>query len=105
MTRLFPDTSPEAEAVLINLLRQAPSWRKFAMVAQLNQTVRTLAISGLRQRYPDAAEPEIRRRLADILLGPELAEKVYGPLRTFEQPGEETRTPPTLSTADERIFG
>lgn len=80
MSALFPDTSPEAEAMLIDLLRQAPAWRKLALVDDLNQAVRTLALSGLRQRHPHASEAELRRRLADILLGPELAEKAYGPL-------------------------
>jgi hypothetical protein len=28
MSNLFPDTHPEAEAVLIHLLREAPPWRK-----------------------------------------------------------------------------
>jgi hypothetical protein len=77
---LFPDTRPEAEAVLIGLLRQAPPWRKLQMVGQLNQTVRTLALSGLRQRHPQATPQELRRRLADLLLGVELAAQVYGPL-------------------------
>jgi hypothetical protein len=77
---LFPDTRPEAEAVLIGMLRQAPPWRKLHMVGQLNQTVRTLALSGLRQRHPQATPQELRRRLADLLLGPDLAAQVYGPL-------------------------
>jgi len=77
---LSPDTRPEAEAVLINLLRQAPPWRKLHMVGQLNQTVRTLALSGLRQRHPQATPQELRRRLADLLLGSHLAAQVYGPL-------------------------
>ena len=83
---LSPDTRPEAEAVLIKLLRQAPPWRKLHMVGQLNQTVRTLALSGLRQRYPEATDQELRRRLADLLLGPELAAQVYGPLQEQEAP-------------------
>lgn len=48
------------------------------MLAQLNETVRVLALSGLRSRYPRANEAELRRRLADLLLGKELADKVYG---------------------------
>jgi len=80
MSVLFPDTSPEAEQVLISLLRQAPAWRKLEMVGQMNQTVRTLALSGLRHRYPQATPEELRRRLADLLLGAELATRVYGPL-------------------------
>lgn len=84
MSKLFPDTSPEAERVQIELLRRAPPWRKLEMVGQLNEMVRTLALSGLRQRYPDASPEELRRRLADLLLGPELATRVYGPLTERE---------------------
>jgi hypothetical protein len=80
MTRLFPDTPPDVEKVQLDLLRQAPPWRKLAMVGQMTDTVRALATSGLRRRYPNASETELRRRLADILLGAELAAKVYGPL-------------------------
>ena len=80
MTALFPDTHPEAEAVLIRLLRQAPSWRKLEMVGQLNEAVKTMMLSGLRARYPQDTPDIIRRRMADLLLGSELALKVYGPL-------------------------
>ncbi len=81
---LFADTRPEAQAVLIGLLRRAPAWRKVRMVHQLNQTVRLLALRGLRTRYPDATPQELRRRLADLLLGPALAARVYGPLAAPE---------------------
>jgi len=80
MTSLSRDTSPKAQRVQIELLRQAPPWRKLHMVAQMNQTLRDLALSGLRQRHPHASAEELRRRLADLLLGPELAMKVYGSL-------------------------
>lgn len=83
---LFPDTCPEAEAVLIGLLHKAPPWRKLHMVDQLNQTVLTLALSGLRMRYPTATPQELRRRLADLLLGPDLAARAYGPLTEREVP-------------------
>ncbi len=63
MSTLFPDTRPEAERVQIELLRQAPAWRKLEMVGQLNQTVRTLALSGLRQRHPEVTPQELQRRL------------------------------------------
>lgn len=91
MTTLFPDTTPEAEAVLMELLRKAPAWRKLQMVGELNAAVRTLALSGLRERYPQASPEELRRRLADMLLGPELAEKAYGPLEPEEKHDEVER--------------
>jgi hypothetical protein len=72
------DTSPEAEAVLIALLRQAPAWRKFKMVGDLNAAVKQFALAGIRERHPDATERQVNRHLADILLGEELAATVYG---------------------------
>jgi len=80
MSDLFPDTDPQTEAVLLGMLRETPAWRKFEMMGQLNETVRTLSLSGLRQRHPQAGEAELRRRLADLLLGADLAARVYGPL-------------------------
>jgi hypothetical protein len=56
------------------------------MVVQLNQTVHELALAGLRERYPSASSKELRRRLADMALGPELAENAYGPLTETEEP-------------------
>ncbi|NJN82221.1 MAG: hypothetical protein HC802_08040 [Caldilineaceae bacterium] len=46
--------------------------------------MRSLALAGLRQRHPNADEPELRRRLADLTLGPKLAAQVYGPIQAPE---------------------
>jgi len=78
MTSLYSETHPEMEALQIQLWRQASPTRKMEMLAQLNQAARLLALAGLRARYPQATEAELRRRLADLLLGEELARKVYG---------------------------
>jgi hypothetical protein len=86
MRSLFADTQPEAEEVQIELLRQAPPWPKLELVGQLNRTARTLGLSGLRQRYPQASSEELRRRLADLLLGSDLAAQVYGPLPKEDTP-------------------
>jgi hypothetical protein len=48
------------------------------MLAQLNKSAQMLALAGLRSQYPQADESEIRRRLAGLLLGEEVASKVYG---------------------------
>jgi predicted component of type VI protein secretion system len=78
MSVLSSDTHPKMEALQIQLWRQASPTRKMQMVAQLNASVRMLALTGLRSRYPQASEAELRRRLAGLLLGDELARKVYG---------------------------
>lgn len=74
-----PDTSPEAERVMIELLRQAPAWRKLRMVEDTNHSVRDLLLAGLRERFPQDPPPTLQRRLADLWLGPELAAAAYGP--------------------------
>ncbi len=66
------------EALQIQLWRQASPTRKMHMLAQLNASAHTLALAGLRSRFPQASESELRRRLANLVLGEELAQKVYG---------------------------
>jgi hypothetical protein len=78
MSVLSSDTHPKMEALQIQLWRQATPTRKMEMLAQLNASARTLALMGLRSRYPQAGEVELRRMLAGLLLGEELASKVYG---------------------------
>ncbi len=78
MESLFTDTHPQMEALQIQLWRQASPTRKMTMLAQLNATARTLALTGLRNQYHDADEAELRFKLAVLLLGDELARRVYG---------------------------
>jgi hypothetical protein len=78
MATLSPDTASQIEQVQIEHLRQMPVWRKMVLLAEMNQTVRELALVGLRQRHPDDSPAKQRRRLASLLLGPELAKQAYG---------------------------
>jgi hypothetical protein len=78
MSVLSSDTHPKMEALQIQLWRQASATRKMHMLAQLNASAQTLALIGLRSRHPQASEADLRRRLAGLLLGEELADKVYG---------------------------
>ena len=80
MSVLYSDTHPKMEALQIQLWQQASPTRKMQMLAQLNKSAHVLALMGLRSQYPHASETELRRRLADLLLGDELARKVYGEL-------------------------
>lgn len=80
MSTLFPDTHPKMEALQIELWRSASPARKMQMLAQLNKSARLLALTGLRSQYTQAGETELRRRLAGLLLGEEIACKVYGEL-------------------------
>ena len=77
MTALSSDTHPKIEALQIELIRRMPAWKKISIVEDLNETVKTLAISGIKQRHSNATSEQIQRMLADLMLGAELARKVY----------------------------
>lgn len=76
------DTTPETEAVLFKMWRETPAWRKLQMMEELNRSARQLSLIGLKQRHPNASPEELRRLLADMVLGPELAACAYGPIAT-----------------------
>jgi len=77
MSVLSADTHPKMEQLQIELIRRMPSWKKISIVDGLNETVKTLAISGIKQRHPNATQKQIHRMLAELMLGAELAHKVY----------------------------
>ena len=54
-----------------------PSWKKFAAVDCLNEAVKAFAMNGIKQRIPGASADQFQRMFADIILGEELARKVY----------------------------
>jgi hypothetical protein len=72
------DTTPEAWRIFLELQRQMPPEEKLRRAFELSATVRRAAEAGLRERYPDADDREIFLRLARLILGAELCERVYG---------------------------
>ncbi|HEY9711934.1 MAG TPA: hypothetical protein V6C72_00615 [Chroococcales cyanobacterium] len=67
------DTSPEAEDFLFRELAKRTPAEKLAMVSQMTTTVRTLALAGLRDRYPEDTEEGLKIRLAEQLYGADFA--------------------------------
>lgn len=47
------------------------------MAGDMYTTMKTLALIGLRERHPEASEDELRRRLTELLIGPELTVWLY----------------------------
>lgn len=78
--RLFRDTTPDAEEVMLGIYRQMPAWRKLELVDDAIRTSRWLAMIGLRSRHPTETLPVLRRRLLGLVLGEETACRLYGPL-------------------------
>ncbi len=78
MKPFYSDTDQTMESLQIELLRKATPCQKLKILADLNASAQMLALAGLRSRYSHETEARLQRRLADLLLGQELACKVYG---------------------------
>lgn len=68
-----PDTSIEAEQVLIELARRMPIWRKLQLAEQWGATLRQAMKAEIQQRLPGASPEEQERAFLERWLGPDLA--------------------------------
>ena len=78
MKPLFPDTTPEAEAILLAGYRQMPAWKKWQCVEDLNRALKQLQLADIKSKHPNASEYELKMRLASRWLGPELLKEAFG---------------------------
>ncbi len=83
--RLSADTTDDAEQRFFELLKKKTPAERLKMVSQMNATVRTLAMSGLRERYPDDSEQLLKHRLAEMLYGAEVADQIFEKLKEFHR--------------------
>ena len=72
------DTTAEAEKEQFGLWRKMTSVEKLRLTGELCEGVRYLAHLGLRERYPDASEEEIRMRLFATWLDRETMVRCWG---------------------------
>jgi len=80
MGALSRDTDRKAERVLVEIMRALPAWKKLALLDDACATARLLALAGLRARHPQASEDALHRMLMGLLLGDEIATRVWGPM-------------------------
>jgi hypothetical protein len=74
---LSADTAPDVEQRQIQRWRQMSAAEKAAIVSGLTRAACELARAGVRHRYPDASAREQFLHLAVVILGPDLARRVY----------------------------
>lgn len=72
------DTDPTVAALQIAAWRRMSPGEKLAQVDALTRELFMVAEAGLKHREPMLAPAARARRLADVRLGQELAELVYG---------------------------
>jgi hypothetical protein len=74
------DTDPHARAVHARLYRAMTAERKLELVVDAIRTNRELLWAGLAHRFPNESDARRERRLLGLVLGEELAARVWGPL-------------------------
>lgn len=84
-TPLSADTPLEVERRQIEAWRRMTPAQKLALAQQLSANVRQLALAGVRLRFPDASEREQSLRLAEVLLGRDLARAAYPELEALDR--------------------
>lgn len=72
------DTTPEVERMLIAAYRNMSPCEKIRCIANLSQACTDMAVAGIRNRYPDADEREVRLRLGALRMDRELMVKAFG---------------------------
>lgn len=74
---LPPDTSPDADAMQLEVYRRLGGPGRLAIAFRLNALVRQAAAAGIRRRHPDYDDEQVRVALIRLLLGDELVRCVF----------------------------
>jgi hypothetical protein len=64
--------------MFLDIQRRMTPGEKIARVFELSALVKAMAVAGLRYRFPEASDEEIRLRAIRQRLGDELFNKAYG---------------------------
>lgn len=78
MNPLSLDTTPEAQQMHFDLMRQLPGWKRLTLAFELTQSMRELVLTDIHRRHPNACEAEIRRRFIARVLPREDVIRAYG---------------------------
>ena len=73
---MLSDTSPDALAVQIELLRKATLSERFRLTCDLTTTAIELSRGAIRQAHPTWSELEVKLYWAELHYGKELADQV-----------------------------
>jgi hypothetical protein len=76
--RLFEDTDEATERKLIELTRAMSDEKRLNLLFSTIETGRQLSLAGLKSRYPQASQEELKKRYAALVLDRETVMKIYG---------------------------
>lgn len=86
------DTSAEAEAIQLELLRRMSPEERIAKMCNFSASLRRMAFDAIRRIHPDLDEAEVRLKFIESTNGKELAAEVEKALRQREPTGADPKT-------------
>lgn len=63
------DTSPEAAAIQLEILRRMTTAQRLKLALEMSESMRNVALAGLRSRRPELNADELSRELMRIMYG------------------------------------
>ncbi len=78
------DTHPDAERIMIELIRSSPMSKRFRLVQSLTQSAFWATIHAWQERHRDAREQEAAMHVLSYSYGPDLAQRVQAALQMRE---------------------
>lgn len=66
---MHSDTSPEAEAIQQEIFRRMTTEERLRMALEMSESLRNVALAGLRSRRPDLDENGLQRELMRLMYG------------------------------------
>lgn len=66
---MHSDTTPEAKAIQQDIFRRMTTEERLRMALEMSESLRNVALAGLRSRRPDLNENELSRELMRIMYG------------------------------------
>jgi hypothetical protein len=75
--RMLGDTTPEALAVEVHILRRIGPTGRLAMMFELSDNLRSLVEAGVRHRHPDWDGQRVERDVIRLMIGDTLFQEVY----------------------------
>ena len=76
--RMQDDTTPEALAVQLRILRRLGPSGRAAMTFELCDNLRRLVRDGIRHRHPDWGDRSVEREAIRLMIGDALFRQAYG---------------------------
>jgi hypothetical protein len=63
------DTSPEAAAIQAEIFRRMTTEQRLRLALEMSESMRNVALAGLRSRHPELTEQELSRELMRLMYG------------------------------------